>query len=361
MKILYFAPLAFNDLKQRPQELAEALSAENEVWYIEPTISYLGALKDKNLDYHARRYDISPNLHIVKLDGRFALPIRMQFIDPLRLNTGSEKKQLSTLLKTCDVVWIGYEVWERLLSSNTQGILVYDKMDDNEKLSSNNVTRKFLIRSENRLIRKCDLIFVTARLFLERYQGVSNAYLIPNGLQHTVPMRKSKIVKTADKVFGYVGKISHWFDSEAIKKLAVSNPDCDIILVGPYDIPKIQMPNVKYMGSVPKSEVSDWIDSFDVCLYPFKQNELLDTINPVKIYEYLACNKPVLAVSSREIAEFNNLVYEYHNHEELLSLSHKNLAVPFKNEIEKETFLEENSWSHRAEQIEKIIKEFKES
>ena len=49
MKILYFAPLAFGDLKQRPQEIAAALAEKHEVWYIEPTISLIGALKDKSL------------------------------------------------------------------------------------------------------------------------------------------------------------------------------------------------------------------------------------------------------------------------------------------------------------------------
>lgn len=361
MKILYFAPMAFDDLKQRPQELAEALSKQNDVWYIEPTVSSIGALKDKNLDYRGKQYDISPALHVLKLDGSFALPIRMQFADPLRLNTYLERQQLSELLKTCDVIWIGYEVWERLLPSNIRGVVVYDKMDDNAKLTSNSIIRKFLIGSEKRLIKKCDLIFVTARKFLDRFQTISNVYLIPNGLHYIAPTKKNKVIKKEGKVFGYIGKISHWFDNEAIQRLAVSNPDCDIILVGPCDICKVQMPNVKYIGSVPKDEIPDWICSFDVCLYPFKQNELLDTINPVKIYEYLAYNKPVLAVNSREIAEFKNLVYEYNDYNGLLLLSHKNLTVPFKTEAEKEVFLEQNSWCRRAEQIEQIIKEIKES
>ena len=124
MKILYFAPLAFGDLKQRPQEIAAALAEKHEVWYIEPTISLIGALKDKSLNCHANAYDLSPTLHVIRLDGRFALPIRLQFLDPLRLNTVSERIQLSNLFKTCDVIWIGYEVWERLLSASLTGLLV---------------------------------------------------------------------------------------------------------------------------------------------------------------------------------------------------------------------------------------------
>lgn len=361
MKILYFAPLAFNDLKQRPQEIAEALSAKHEVWYVEPTISFIGALKNRSLHYRAEVHDLSPMLHVIRLDGRFALPIRLQFLDPLRLNTLSEKKQLSKLFKTCDVIWIGYEVWERLLPSSLTGILVYDKMDDNDQLSSDQRIRNFLIQGEKQLIEKSSLIFVTARQFLERFNTVPNVHLIPNGMRYQLPKGHNKVRKNRRKVFGYIGKISHWFDTDAIIKLAEANPDCDIVLVGPYDSLDILCSNVKYIGSVPKEEVPDWICSFDVCLYPFKQNELLDTINPVKIYEYLAYNKPVIAVNSKEMQAFKDLVYLYNNYDELISLSHSNLTLPFDGEVQREAFLNKNSWNCRVKQIEQIIEEVKES
>jgi len=361
MKILYFAPLAFRDLKQRPQEIAIALSEKHDIWYVEPTISFIGALNDKNLDHHAYMYDLSPTLHIVKLNGFFSLPIRLQFIDPLRLNTISEKKQLSMLFKTCDIIWIGYEVWARLLPIKPSTFLIYDKMDDNIKLSSKKAIKKFLYRSEKQLLKKSNLVFVTARQFLKRLNIRSNVYLVPNGLNYLPPNESNKVRKNDRKVFGYVGKISHWFDLKAIVRLAEANPDSDIVLVGPYDIPALQLPNVRYVGSVPKNEVPDWICSFDVCLYTFKQDDLLDTINPVKIYEYLAYNKPVLAINSNEMRTFKNLIYIYDNYEELVSLSHKTLTQPFRNEAAKEAFLKQNSWKYRVDQIEQIIKEVKES
>ena len=361
MKILYFSPLPFHDLKQRPQEIAEALSKRHDVWYIEPTISYIGTLRNRALSCYTDSYDISPTLHILKLDGRFSLPLRMQFMDPLRINTIFERRQLSNLLKTCDMIWIGYEVWQRLLPLDVSKMLVYDKMDDNVKLSADRIIRKYLTNCEKQLLKKCNIIFVTARQFLDRMQAYSNVYLVPNGFQYLQPMHAQQVYRTSRKVFGYIGKISHWFDTEAVKRLAVANPDCDIILVGPCDISKCKMPNIKYAGTVPKEEVPDWICSFDVCLYPFKQTELLDTINPVKIYEYLAYNKPVLAVNSNEIQEFKKLIYIYDTYDEMVSMSHKKLNVPFKSEVEYKKFLEQNSWITRVEQIEQIINEVKES
>ena len=38
MKILYFAPIYYSDMKQRPQQIAEFLSKDHQIYYIEPTI-----------------------------------------------------------------------------------------------------------------------------------------------------------------------------------------------------------------------------------------------------------------------------------------------------------------------------------
>ena len=88
---------------------------------------------------------------------------------------------------------------------------------------------------------------------------------------------------------------------------------------------------------------------------------MLDTINPVKIYEYLAYNKPVLAVNSKEMQAFQDLIYRYNNYDELISLSHSDLALPFSDEAHREAFLITNSWEFRVKQIEQILEEVKES
>ena len=84
------------------------------------------------------------------------------------------------------------------------------------------------------------------------------------------------------KVFGYVGMIAEWFDNKAIEVIA-ENPNNQVILVGPCECERIEKQNITYIGKVEKSEVEKYICSFDICIYPFKKSELLDTINPVKI------------------------------------------------------------------------------
>lgn len=52
---------------------------------------------------------------------------------------------------------------------------------------------------------------------------------------------------------------------------------------------------VLMVGLVPYSEVPKYINLADVCINPFDINEITDIIFPSKIYQYLACGKPVIA------------------------------------------------------------------
>lgn len=357
MKILYFAPLAFNDLKQRPQQMAEELSKIHEIWYVEPTISYISSYKLKGSAYQGCCKDICQNLHILRLDGRFALPIRLQFADPFKINTLYERKQLKKLMQQCDIIWIGYEVCKRLIPEKQGKCLIYDKMDDNSMLSKQKTVIRYLRRMDKEIIAAADLVFVTASRFYNTLSAQRDCvYLIPNGIGFEKTFKDEFIIpKSKKKIFGYLGKISHWFDLEAIRTLANANPDCEIALVGPNDQPELRLANVKYYGIVPKGEVPAWIKYFDVCLYPFKDSQLLDTIDPVKIYEYLAINKPVIAVDSLEVKKYGLLIHRYKNYQELIQLSHTDLGQPFTNHCDLMAFLRENSWESRVKVINEIL------
>ena len=39
MKILFFSPIEYQGLKQRPQYIAEGLAKKHEVTYVDPTVS----------------------------------------------------------------------------------------------------------------------------------------------------------------------------------------------------------------------------------------------------------------------------------------------------------------------------------
>ena len=360
MRIVYFSPIAFDDLKQRPQFLAEELSKVHEVWYIDPTITGMRCLKKGGKDFISAYYNVNSNLHVLRLNGLFGLHIKLQQYDSYNVNTWFERIQLKRLLTQADIIWIGYEACYRLIRpykkgkyQNQRKILIYDKMDDNVALEQNSSIKKFLATMRQELEEEADIIFASAQVF---YSTLSkkrkHVYLLPNGvgfeeISECTSTREQKNINESHRCFGYIGMISHWFDQELIRRLAIEMPDATIALVGPVEIEKLSLPNICYYGRVPKSDVKKWIESFDVCLYPFKKGPLLDTIDPVKLYEYLALNKPVIAVNSLETKKYGTNIYTYNTSEEFLNLCKSPVLLPpFSTEIEKEDFFYTNSWAN---------------
>lgn len=372
MKIIYFAPIPYSDIKQRPQCLAEEISRYHEVWYIDPTITGMRCLKKRDWDFHSYQYDVNPRLHIFRPNGLFAAHIRLQYYDKLHINTWFERLQLRKLLSHADLVWIGYEGCYRLVrnsrifsgNDSCSPILVYDKMDDNVALEQNSSVKHFLIRMRTRLEKNANIIFVTSTAFYQDlYARHPYVHQVPNGTcfeQKTpLPIRKPPLPPTKKRRFGYIGIIGHWFDLELIRSLAIALPECEIVLVGPVLIEKISISNVHYYGTIPKDQVSEWIQCFDVCLYPFKNSSFLDTIDPVKIYEYLAMNKPVIAVDSLELKKYKNFIYTYKTKNEFLFLCHqKNLSSPFSTQEEIKTFFNKNNWKQRSDLILSLIADY---
>lgn len=71
MKILYFSPIYWNDLKQRPQHLAEELAKMPgvQITFVEPSISILNSIVRQNSDYKRRNQVINDSLQIFRPSG----------------------------------------------------------------------------------------------------------------------------------------------------------------------------------------------------------------------------------------------------------------------------------------------------
>lgn len=359
MKILYLAPISYNGLKQRPQHIADILSEKCKVWYIEPTISLLKYMIKGGETFKAKKRIINENLQIIKLNGAFTNHISCQAFYIFRFNVISERLQLKKYLKKADIIWIGYPGWYDLIKKVKNKMIIYDKMDDDVNITMNPLMRKLLLKVEPKLIDKANIIFVTAiKFYREIKLKNKNVHLLPNGVCDDIQYIFKKKLDSKEKIFGYVGTIAHWFDVKVIEIILKNNKNNKVILVGPNYISKIESSNVKYLGTINKELLPEIIDTFDICLYPFKKNDFLDTIDPVKIYEYLALNKPVLAVNSEEMEKFNGLIETYDNYEELEIKLNKVFKSPFKEE-ERKAFIQQNSWFSRVKYAINIINRMK--
>ena len=134
--------------------------------------------------------------------------------------------------------------------------------------------------------------------------------LIPNGVD-TELFRKvdSDLKRTLGLedcfVLGYVGVLREWVDLEpAFMALKDLDEEVKMVVVGKegrFDenvrlAKKWGVSNrVTFTGMVPYSQVPKYISATDVCLISFKANAISEHALPLKLFEYMACEKPVIS------------------------------------------------------------------
>ena len=92
---------------------------------------------------------------------------------------------------------------------------------------------------------------------------------------------------------------------------------------------------------------------------PFLINEIIEAVDPVKLYEYINFNKNILCCRYNEIERFDKFVYFYNTYEEfneMVKKISKESSIKYTNQ-ERIEFLRENSWEVRGKTIQKLILE----
>ncbi|HTY43276.1 MAG TPA: glycosyltransferase, partial [Thermoanaerobaculia bacterium] len=219
------------------------------------------------------------------------------------------------------VVFVEYPSWEplaRALRERFGWRVVYDCMDEHTGFGTHGPETE---SDERRLVAEADLVAATSRLLVEKVRRVRPRVLaLPNAGDaarfERLPARAaSPLAKLPRPVVGYYGAIAAWFDAPAVADAARRHPEWSFALVGGVsgaDLSSLEgRPNVHRFGEVPYEKLPAWVAGFDVCTIPFERSPLTEATNPVKVYEYLATGKPIVARRLPELEALGSAVSLY--------------------------------------------------
>jgi glycosyltransferase involved in cell wall biosynthesis len=105
----------------------------------------------------------------------------------------------------------------------------------------------------------------------------------------------------------YVGLMAEWFDFDLVAFAARQRPDVSFVMIGPADLARQRLPklpNLHIIGAVPWSELPPYLQHAAVGLIPFdirNHRDLVNGVNPLKLYEYAACGIPIVSVAWPEL------------------------------------------------------------
>jgi len=308
--IICFPIIDWNFRFQRPQHLMSKFAKKgHRVFYL--TVS----LRPLNKSYEMKT--ISENIYQVELRSPKLFDIYKDKLNGSLITEVMESiKNLKNDLKIDAVSFVEFPTWAPLVLElrNQYGFnIIFDCLDDFTGFS--NVTKERRNEEKN-LLQKSDLVIATSSYLLKKVmKETSKSLFLPNAgdFEHFNKSTENLLKDFRKPIVGYFGSIAEWFDKDLIEFLANKRPDLTFVFIGytfGSDIRKLEeLENVHFLGEMPYSELPKYLCGFDVCLIPFKNVPLIEATHPVKIYEYMAAGKPVIATKMIELLPMADLCY----------------------------------------------------
>jgi glycosyltransferase involved in cell wall biosynthesis len=312
--IICLATHYWDERRFRKQEFMGRFARTNRVLYVEPSFS-MARLPEPHLRTVAGNRFLVPrvkrccaNLHVLTpprgLPRWTAAPVEhvnYRWFARIVANAAAELGLRDAIL------WIYRPAFADVLASIPHRRLVFDLVDD---LAAYGGAGSQVERQVLRLVRSSDLLVVTAKPLLERYgpearrvEQVANGFrrelFAPTGADRQVP---NDLAGLPRPILGFVGTIFAFLDFELLERVARSHTDKSLVLLGPVEASAAaaltelaRLPNVHHIPGRPQTEIPRYVEAFDVCLNVFREGRVTKSINPLKVYEYLAMGRPVVS------------------------------------------------------------------
>lgn len=159
--------------------------------------------------------------------------------------------------------------------------------------------------------------------------------------------------------------------AQSLAQLKTANPNLKLMIVGEGDLyeelKQIRDKNnlqdqLILTGQQPFERIPDFIAASTICLLPAYNNPIMRDIVPIKMYEYLAMGKPVVATKlpgvMREFGNDSGIVYVDHSEQavqRVLELDRDDVLPELGLKARK--FVEKQSWSDVTREFEEILEQ----
>lgn len=318
--ILWFGLIAWDSRNQRPQQLCEHLARQGaDVFYIEPEFDAY------DTGYEIIVSDQARKLFQIKLG--LSPPHPHPISRPLAISSAkhlaSQVVELVSALRKANphrriAAVINCPFWTPVIEQtrNHFQTTIYDCMDFYEGFSGYS---KNFVKLENSLLRLVDFVTVSSTpigALIQRRNPSAAVFKLFNGWRDDLKfVRPSKFFfgRRANPVFGYVGAIDEWFDVEYVTRLARHYSQCKFLIAGRassgHSVLLDKERNIVLTGEIGVRELNAFFSEIDIGLIPFARTPLTKFVQPVKAYEYLKAERPVISTSFGEALSFNDIVY----------------------------------------------------
>lgn len=158
---------------------------------------------------------------------------------------------------------------------------------------------------------------------------------------------------------GYIGKLGLRIDANLVEQIADACPDTLFVFVGPFlkgqVSEKLQelissKSNIVHFDAIPSAFVYPTIEEFDICMLPHSVGKAENGGDPLKLYQYMITNKPIITTSILGVQEFADVIKISDDQSEWVEYINRGHSSIKRN-------VDDFSWKNRFSPIEEEIRE----
>jgi UDP-galactopyranose mutase len=320
--LVYFSPIPWHGLYQRPQHMARALALGRRVLFVEPRTLHAPPPPADGLAGAAPQLSFLalPVLPVnarqpwLRAAARLGAQVALLRDGLARRQALLLRGKLAALGFGEPLLLFGHPDFAALRETLPGAPLAYDHMDD---VLAFGRPPAALRRELGALVREAAVLSASAEHLAAQLRalGGRDVLRIGNGveLDHFAPASPPRPEPAALAALPhprclYMGSVAEWFDVELLHAVARALPAASFPVLGPVR-PALAArlreapPNCHYLGARTYAELPAWLQHADAGLIPFQRTPLTAGVDPVKLYEYLAAGLPVVATPfSTELA-----------------------------------------------------------
>ena len=249
------------------------------------------------------------------------LPWRVRFTLPNTVNcaiTARLVRRLANRLPQPVVLWIYDPGSAPMIGACGEELAVYDCVDDYVEQTTSARGRAIVAHGDRVAALRSRLVFATSTTMYERQRRLNTrTHLVSNAGDYGHFARAAdRSIVPADlaglprPVLGFAGNfLLSKVDFELLERIAQARREWTLLLIGPVTPGTERLlerlasyTNVRWLGPKPYAELPRYVAAFDVGLIPYVANDYTRSCFPLKLYEYLAAGKPVVASGLPELA-----------------------------------------------------------
>jgi glycosyltransferase involved in cell wall biosynthesis len=154
----------------------------------------------------------------------------------------------------------------------------------------------------------------------------------------------------------YAGVLDDRLDVQAVRHVAARFPGGTVVLLGPVGDRAVldavrDLPNVRVEPPVGRAAVTGVVHAAEVCIMPHRRTRLTAAMSPLKLYEYLAGGRPVVATDLPPVRAVDPRIVRVPEGAGFAAGVDEAIARGPLAEPDRLAFVEAHSWARRHDQI----------